>query len=188
MINTEILRRCLGISGLGVALTLTGCATQAPAPQQQTQAQIDDNAAFAAANATADALTAPSSSTPDSVQSARTLGQSGHTFRQSGLASYYAASFQGRRTSSGERYNSRLLTAAHRTLPLGSYVRVTDVATSKSVIVKINDRGPFGHSRRIIDLSYAAASALGLRRAGVADVHIEVLPRTRALAEMQASL
>jgi rare lipoprotein A len=179
MINTELFRRCLGISGLGVALTLTACATQAPAPQQQNQAQADGGPAFAVANATADALTAPRE--PGSAQNAR-------MFHQSGQASYYAARFQGHRTSSGERYNSRLLTAAHRTLPLGSYVRVTDMATSKSVIVKINDRGPFGHSHRIIDLSYAAASALGLRRAGVADVRIEALPRTQALAQMQASL
>jgi rare lipoprotein A len=91
---------------------------------------------------------------------------------QSGDASWYASKFQGRRTASGERFNGRAFTAAHRTLPLGTYVRVTLLATGKSVIVRINDRGPFIRGR-IIDLSYAAAQALGLTRARRTRVQIE---------------
>ena len=83
---------------------------------------------------------------------------------QSGEASWYAQKFQGRRTASGERCDARLLTAAHRTLPLGTYVRVTSLATMKSVVVRVNDRGPFIKGR-VIDLSYAAASGLGLTHA-----------------------
>jgi rare lipoprotein A len=105
-------------------------------------------------------------------------------FEQTGGASWYASKFQGRRTANGERYDSRALTAAHRTLPFGSYARVTSLATARSVVVRINDRGPFIRER-VIDLSYAAAAALGLPRTAGRQVRIESL-RTRD--DMQASL
>jgi len=105
------------------------------------------------------------------------------SFRQAGRASWYGLKFHGRRTASGERYNMHALTAAHRTLPLGSYVRVSIPATSKWVVVKINDRGPFARGR-VIDLSYAAAKVLGLQRAGTARVKITGLSREEARAEM----
>src|SRR5260364_199295 len=79
-------------------------------------------------------------------------------------------------TASGERFNMHALTAAHRTLPLLSYVRVTNLANGKSVVVKINDRGPFSR-RRVIDLSYAAAKSIGLRRRGVGRVKIQGIAR-----------
>ena len=92
---------------------------------------------------------------------------------QEGLASVYSKEFNGKRTASGERYDSTRLTAAHRTLPLGTTVKVTNLGNGKSVRVRINDRGP--HVRgRIIDLSSGAAAALGLRT-GVARVRIEIL-------------
>jgi rare lipoprotein A len=78
-----------------------------------------------------------------------------------GSASYYAAKFDGRRTASGERFDNSAMTAAHRTLPFGTLVRVTNIANGRSVILRINDRGPFARGR-IIDLSRAAASELGL--------------------------
>lgn len=93
-------------------------------------------------------------------------------FLQSGLASWYANRFQGHRTASGEHYDLHALTAAHRTLPIGSYVRVTVVKSARSVIVRINDRGPYARGR-VIDLSYAAAAALDLPQAGVLLVRIE---------------
>jgi rare lipoprotein A len=91
---------------------------------------------------------------------------------QTGQASWYARKFEGRRTANGERYNGQALTAAHRTLPFGTYVRVTSLSTAKTVVVRINDRGPFVKGR-VIDLSYAAASALGLTRAPSMNVQIE---------------
>ncbi|WP_338939782.1 septal ring lytic transglycosylase RlpA family protein [Paraburkholderia sp. 22B1P] len=91
---------------------------------------------------------------------------------QTGHASWYACKFEGRRTANGERYDGHALTAAHRTLPFGTYVRVTSLSTAKSIVVRINDRGPFVKGR-IIDLSYAAASALGLTRAPSMGVQIE---------------
>lgn len=92
-------------------------------------------------------------------------------FRQHGIASWYGKEFNGHRTSSGERFDMNAMTAAHRTLPLGSYARVTLDRTGKSVIVRINDRGPVNR-HRIIDLSYAAASALGIRSTGTGRVEI----------------
>ena len=90
----------------------------------------------------------------------------------SGTASYYASKFNGRRTASGERYDMNELTAAHPTLPIPSFARVTNVKNGKSVIVRINDRGPF-HKGRLIDLSYAAAHELGYVKRGSTDVVVE---------------
>ncbi len=102
-------------------------------------------------------------------------------FRQTGRASWYGRFFHGRRTANGERYDMHALTAAHKTLPLGSYVRVTNPATSRSVVVRINDRGPFIRSR-VIDLSYAAATMLDMQHAGTARVKIEGLSQQEAKA------
>jgi rare lipoprotein A len=94
--------------------------------------------------------------------------------REEGTAVYYAAKFQGRKTASGERFDKDKFTAAHRTLPFGTMVRVTNLDNDRSVVVRINDRGPFGSSGHIIDLSTAAAQAIGLGRQGVARVKLEI--------------
>ncbi|MGA2654913.1 MAG: septal ring lytic transglycosylase RlpA family protein [Gammaproteobacteria bacterium] len=91
-----------------------------------------------------------------------------------GKASWYGTKFHGARTSSGEPYDMYKMTAAHTTLPLPTYARVTNTANGKSVIVKINDRGPF-HSERIIDLSYAAAARIGILNQGVGHVKVEAI-------------
>jgi rare lipoprotein A len=91
-----------------------------------------------------------------------------------GTASWYGPGFHGRRSASGEVFNQNDLTAAHRTLPFGTRVRVTNLRTGQQVIVRINDRGPFSHGR-IIDLSAAAAGQIGLRASGVGRVQLEVL-------------
>ena len=93
-------------------------------------------------------------------------------FRQRGMASWYGRQFHGNRTSSGEIYNMFAMTAAHPTLPLPSYVRVTSVKSGAAVIVRVNDRGPFKDDR-IIDLSYAAATRLGFVGTGTGEVEIE---------------
>lgn len=96
----------------------------------------------------------------------------GHT--QAGIASYYHDRFHGRKTASGARYNKNALSAAHKFLPLGSKVKVTDTRTGRSVVVKINDRGPFVKGR-VIDLSRAAAQEIGLTKKGLTKVKVEVL-------------
>ncbi|QHL87887.1 septal ring lytic transglycosylase RlpA family protein [Nibribacter ruber] len=93
---------------------------------------------------------------------------------QKGLASWYGAKYHGRKTSSGEVYNRHKLTAAHNGLPLGTIVKVTNLSNGESVVVKINDRGPF-KGRRIIDLSEAAAKQIKYRNAGLAEVSVEVV-------------
>jgi len=95
-------------------------------------------------------------------------------FSETGLASWYGPEFQRKRTASGERFDMNALTAAHRSLPFDSYVRVTNIATGRSVVVRINDRGPFV-ADRIIDLSARAARQLGIKEDGVVPVRIEVV-------------
>lgn len=93
-----------------------------------------------------------------------------------GIASWYGPGFHGKATASGEPYDMYAFTAAHKTLPFGTVVRVVDLATGRSVVVRINDRGPFV-AGRIIDLSYAAAEALGILARGTARVGLVVLSR-----------
>lgn len=96
------------------------------------------------------------------------------TILGSGSASYYAAKFDGRRTASGERFDNDAMTAAHRTLPFGSRLRVTNPANGRSVVVRVNDRGPFTRGR-MIDVSRAAAEELGMVARGHATVDIALL-------------
>lgn len=91
-----------------------------------------------------------------------------------GTASFYSTQFHGRKTANGERFNMHAMTMAHRTLPFGSKVKVTCMTTGKSVVVKVNDRGPF-HGNRIADLSYGAAKSLGIVKIGVAEIKLELL-------------
>jgi rare lipoprotein A len=92
-----------------------------------------------------------------------------------GDASYYASFFSGRKTSSGERYDPHKLTAANRRLPFGTRLRVTRLDNGRSVVVRVNDRGPFGKRHRILDLSEAAAEQLGMIGMGHAEVEAVVL-------------
>jgi len=116
-------------------------------------------------------------------------------FTQTGHASWYGKKFHGRRTASGEPYNMFKLSAAHRTLPIPSYVRVTNLSNGKTIMARVNDRGPFGRDR-IIDLSYAAAKQLDITRHGSAQVQVTLIDpsqpsetaatTTQAPAETQA--
>jgi len=111
--------------------------------------------------------------------------QSGRTYRvldwsygydERGIASWYGEQFHGRMTSSGEPYDMYALSAAHRTLPLPTFVRVTNLTNGQSVILRVNDRGPFADpGSRIIDVSYAAAIRLGMVRSGTANVRVEAV-------------
>lgn len=93
-------------------------------------------------------------------------------FTQSGTASWYGRQFHGRKTASGETFDMNAMTAAHRSLPLNCYIRVTNKNNGKSVVVKVNDRGPF-HGNRVLDLSYGAAKQIGLTHSGTGNVSIE---------------
>lgn len=112
--------------------------------------------------------------------------KSAQGFRQRGTASWYGSKFHGHRTSSGEPYNMYAMTAAHKTLPLPSYVRVTNVENNLSVIVRVNDRGPF-HEDRVIDLSYAAAKKLGISANGTGRVEITYIDPRQTPARTRVS-
>lgn len=117
---------------------------------------------------------------PANLRSYRVNGRTYHPlptargYRARGIASWYGTKFHGRTTASGERYDMYAMTAAHRTLPLPSYVRVTNLENGRSTVVRVNDRGPF-QQNRIIDLSYAAASKLGMLNKGTALVEVSAI-------------
>jgi len=108
------------------------------------------------------------------------------SFKERGIASWYGKKFHGQRTSSGEVYDMYGMTAAHPTLPIPSYVRVTNVANQKSVVVRINDRGPFLHER-VIDLSYVAAHKLDIIGSGSGEVEVESLAGNAMTAPVAAA-
>jgi rare lipoprotein A len=106
-----------------------------------------------------------------------------HRWHQVGRASWYGRLFQGHQTASGEDFDMNALTCAHRSLPLGSLVRVTNLSNHKSVVVRVNDRGPVPQNR-IIDVSYAAARLLGFGARGTAPVRLELLTDDPQLAQL----
>jgi rare lipoprotein A len=188
------------IGSLFVAAILTGCAVPPNggnlASNANVQRTASANAPHLAASPAPLAYDSQLSSLPESGQKASpsstlanaepiTSGPNIADFEQQGRASWYGRAFHGRKTASGERFNMNALTAAHRTLPLSSWVRVTNQANNKSVVVKITDRGPYARGR-IIDLSYAAAAVIGMRGVGTSAVKIEGLsPQEARIAREQ---
>ncbi|WP_260590809.1 septal ring lytic transglycosylase RlpA family protein [Variovorax sp. DXTD-1] len=178
----------LFLSAAGLCGVLSGCAQLHPegANVQAQVALADQNSQSAVANAVVPSVQDPEpciAPLPEEAVSPRADVQRAVELRtaQRGIASWYGRPFHGRRTASGEVFNMNELTAAHRTLPLGSYARVsTSTGDQKSVVVRINDRGPFIRNR-IIDLSYAAALSLGLQRVGTMQVEVVRLGKVRAL-------
>lgn len=162
MVRTRILPRSLGVIG-GAALA-TAALVAFPGASSRA-AQIEP--VLPLVEPGAPLVTAPSATPePEQLQQLRPLGE--------GMASYYGRAFAGRRTASGEAFNPGELTAAHRTLPFGSRVKVTDISSGRSVVVRINDRGPFGHRGRLIDVSEAAARELGIIARGSGRVSISL--------------
>jgi rare lipoprotein A len=159
---------------IGVALTagaLGACAQSSVVSKSELrpsvrQAHIDDNRDPAATGKPASVKTAKR--TP--FRPAKRPGDT--EFASLGIASFYT---EGQQTANGEKFDPGALTAAHRTLPFGTKVRVTNVATGRSVTVRINDRGPFV-AGRVVDVSYSAAESLGIVGRGVAKVKLDVVP------------
>jgi rare lipoprotein A len=150
------------------ALTLATVGLTVPGPVQADELAAGDRiASLAETVATLDESieAAPPADPAEKVYKA--IGQ--------GEASYYGHELAGNRTASGERFNPNGLTAAHRTLPLGTKLRVTNVANGRSVIVRVNDRGPFV-GNRLIDVSLGAAREINMVRSGKAQVRLEIVP------------
>lgn len=159
------------------AAILVGCATPPPTPVPPPVSSAPPPVVYAspAVSPTVEQPIAPASgdaSTPEGDQTQAPL-VADEPWKQRGLASWYGKRFNGRRTASGERFNAGGFTAAHRTLPIPSYVRVRRVASGDEVIVRINDRGPF-HPGRVLDLGHAAAKKLGMVALGNAEVEMEL--------------
>jgi rare lipoprotein A len=169
-------RWCLAMAVV-MATLLGGCAS---APSSNPAAPIYTRPSSATTPPSASAATepgdknaTPSLTTPQSTASnPSSESESATGWQESGIASWYGPGFHGKRTASGERFNTNELTAAHKTLPFGTRVRVKSLTNGKEVVVRINDRGPFVKGR-IIDLSQAAAQALGL--SGIKQVTLERL-------------
>ena len=174
----------LGIAAL--TLLLAGCASTPPAKQASTPPKgggyyLDDGPeAHPPANLDAvpdavprkEPLLSAANRTYVALGTTYTPQTTRQPYSEEGVASWYGRRFQGKKTSSGEPYDMYAMTAAHPTLPIPSYVRVTSLENGKSVVVRINDRGPF-HSKRIIDLSYTAAYKLGYLGKGSTRVRVE---------------
>ena len=145
---------------------ITASNTLAPQPANSDSVSLITTAANAAASDDQDSnlsvLDRLSSVASDTVRK----------FKQTGIASWYGHQFNGRKTATGERFDMNAMTAAHRSLPLSCFIRVTNKDNGKSVIVKVNDRGPYA-GNRILDLSYAAAEQLGIVNKGMGNVTIE---------------
>lgn len=172
MEGTQQLMRTSAILALGGWALLSGC-TMIGSPELEPLAPED----------VPDAV--PTRELPSARGNMAEYEQSGRTYRvldssygyeAEGLASWYGEQFQGRPTSSGEPFEMYRLSAAHRTLPLPSWVRVTNLANGRSVVLRVNDRGPFADpDRRIIDVSYAAAVRLGMVGTGTAPVRVRAI-------------
>jgi len=145
-----------GVSDAGPAAPIDVSAVREPVPREEPRARSGNRSPYTVLG-----------------KSYRVL-DSARGFHEKGLASWYGTKFNGRATSSGELYDICQFTAAHKTLPLPSYVRVTNLDNGRSLIVRVNDRGPF-HEGRVMDLSYAAAVRLGVDRTGTAHVELEAV-------------
>lgn len=165
-----LLKNAIKIVLIGLPLLeLVGCAVRDAAPDRYVR---DDTPDAIPANEPLSRYGNPDSYT--------VLGKTYHVmkqangFTQEGIASWYGTKFHGQKTSSGEPYDMYAMTAAHKNLPLPTYVEVTHKGNGRKIIVKVNDRGPF-HEGRIIDLSYAAARKLGISATGTGPVSIRVI-------------
>ncbi len=158
----------LAIAALALA---TGCSSEKSTSKQTTHRAVTSAAQSSKKTSTTTKgnTTSKTDSNSGKTSAKKTTGKT-----EKGQASYYADKFHGRATASGEKYDKKKLTGAHRTLPFGTIVRVTNTANGKSVDIRINDRGPF-KAGRIVDVSRAAAEKLDMIKAGVINCTMEVI-------------
>ncbi len=166
------------LAALGALLILVSCAQRPTAPPQTADgAPIRSIHPWEVKDAVprADPILSAGNKSPYTVRGVTYhIMPSAHGYQEEGIASWYGTKFHGRKTSNGEVFDLYAATAAHKTLPIPSYVRVTNKANGRSVVVRVNDRGPF-HPDRVIDLSYGAAVKLGFMEQGTARVQVEAL-------------
>lgn len=200
-IKYDMLKKSLiSLTLVGLCGALAGCSSSSSSSSQDNRYQLRDDRAPKSAPDVSKVEDAHPKYEPYSRQGNQQnytvrgksyqVMSSAKGFKQTGGASWYGSKFHGHLTSNGETYDMYSMSAAHKTLPLPSYVRVTNEANNKQVIVRVNDRGPF-HEGRIIDLSYAAAYKIGMLQQGTAKVSIETIhiesPESMALDELKDS-
>lgn len=169
-LTARTLRTALIASGLGLAPLAASTAATPSEGALPLEASAEIAATTELMPLVEAPVAAPAESRPVEIEAAPEAG----TAIGSGSASFYASRFHGRRTASGEAFDNGAMTAAHRSLPFGSLVRVTNPANGRSVVVRINDRGPFTRGR-LIDVSRAAAEELGIVARGHGTVELELL-------------
>lgn len=152
------------------ANTLASAAPSVLATQASTETMTASNFVKTTDNDAANNTQSSNTSVLDRLSSV--ASDTVRKFKQTGIASWYGHQFNGRKTANGERFDMNALTAAHRSLPLSCFIRVTNKDNGKSVVVKVNDRGPYS-GNRILDLSYGAAEQLGIVNKGMGNVTIE---------------
>lgn len=165
--------------GTQLAVTLAMAGLMSAGPVQADELAAGDRMA---------SLTATVATLDESIQIAPPAEKAEAVFEMigQGVASYYGHELAGNRTASGERFNPQALTAAHRSLPMGTRIRVTNQSNGRSVVVRINDRGPFARGR-IIDVSLAAARQIAMVRSGTARVSLAIVPSPDRLGRQAAA-
>lgn len=188
--NSEYSRLILGARWLGIVMvcaSVASCATSKPEPKKQRSKEYFSEKEYgvkASPRVVADGKSVPKGGgrfmvgKPYEVKGKTYVPKEDPNYNKNGLASWYGSAFHGRLTANGEVYDSSHLSAAHPTFPLPSYARVTNVDTGSSVIVRVNDRGPY-HPGRIIDVSSQAADMLDMKRTGTGNVNVQYVGRAR---------
>jgi rare lipoprotein A len=147
---------------------------------KQTKAQTPKKTLKDASKATKQAVKSAKKNVKKTLSLADKHKDTPRSHYQSGMASYYADKFNGRRTANGERFDNTAMTAAHPSLPFGTLIEVTNMRNGKKVVVRVNDRGPYTHAR-VLDLSRNAARQLGMHNTGTAKVKVAVLDKNKRL-------
>lgn len=183
-IQTIVKKRTLAVVGfmLAVMLVVSGLLSVQNSPTRMVAAAVMESANTPAeivtdsvkANADSVALPAPVTENRVTEEAEKAAAAAKTKSLGSGEASFYGPGFAGRPTANGERFNPAEMTAAHRTLPFGSKLRVTNMRNGQSVVVRVNDRGPYAHNR-VIDLSQGAAKRIGMINSGTANVKLELI-------------
>ncbi len=161
-------------TAMAIALLLSACGSVGPTKDGTPPRKLDPDR-IGDAVPKRETITRAGNKSPYTVLGKTyTLLPTAKGYRQRGVASWYGTKFHGRTTANGEAYDVYAMTAAHTTLPIPTYVRVTNLENGRQAVVRVNDRGPFAHGR-IIDLSYAAATKLGFAHKGTASVEVEAI-------------
>ncbi|WP_291348357.1 septal ring lytic transglycosylase RlpA family protein [Desulfobacula sp.] len=165
------------------SLALFGCASTMDTPYKKAHTPPSESSTYKTSPSSSTGQKSPATQRPYKIKGVRyTPIASATGFVQTGIASWYGRKFHGRKTSNGEIYNMHAMTAAHKTLPMNTWVSVHNLKNNRKIVVRINDRGPFVYGR-IIDLSYTGAKRIGITGAGTGKVRVTALGRATSYSK-----